>query len=149
MSRTLSFSFGLVSLLLSNAALAQEASYLLTPFGVQPLGRSEGGAARERLPKGVTGALPAEDGGLFALEVADGLYPAGSTEEVQRALDEILPAVGYEGSARELWPAHESPGDPRIAKARPARVLTGPNEPPLSSYRPRWRPSRLQMIGPR
>jgi len=113
MSRARPFAFGLVSLLLSNAAFAQEARYILEPFGVDPLGRAEARASSERLPRGVVGALPTEDGGFFALEVADGLYPAGSTEEIQRALDEILPAVGYEGSARELWPALE--GDRRPA----------------------------------
>jgi len=93
-----------------STAHAQEATYALRTFSVEPLERGE--AAEPRLlPRGVTGALPNTDGGFFALLVEDGLYPAESTEEIQRALDELLPAVGYEGSARELYPSLE--GDPR------------------------------------
>lgn len=53
-------------------------------------------------PRGVVGVLPEREGDPFTLSIDPGLYTGGSEEEVRRALEELLPVVGYTGGLRDL-----------------------------------------------
>lgn len=70
------------------------------------------------LPRGVTGVLPAIDGDPFALSIDPGTYSGRSEEEVRRALEDLLPLVGYTGSVRDLELVDET----RLGPADPAFV---------------------------
>jgi uncharacterized protein (TIGR03382 family) len=130
----------LTVLALSLPVHAQELTYELRLTELDPDGRPPAETSRERLPRGVTGVLPELDGGHFALAFEPDLYPGGNREEVVRALEEILPAVGYTGRASDLWPALE--GVPRNAVDE--KELYGDAKERMQA----WADARQREVGP-
>lgn len=90
----------LASLALSSSAFAR-GDEIPSVYPAAPE-RAEVSAALSRLPRGVTAAPPAFDGGLFVAEVEEDVYPVRATEDVLAALGEILPALGVEIDPAEL-----------------------------------------------
>lgn len=89
-------------LLLSLAANAQEARYNVEILELDPPERKELDVSVGRLPLGAGGAVPTTDGAPFALVLSSEKAVASDQEEVEALLDELLPALGWDGVAAEL-----------------------------------------------
>jgi hypothetical protein len=105
----------------SGLAAAQEVTYSVREVETAPPARAALDLSTTRLPTDLAVVLPDTDGATFMAMPASKDVTASTTGEVSEILDELLPAIGWDGTAADLSLGVEG------------RALVGPDEAALKT----------------